>query len=411
VGATTPEHGWLLPAALAVEPGAPARRTARDWAVDAVFSAFTLGWTLVVTADLLEPGPGLFPGWADTPLPLIGLDLLVGVAAAVLLWWRRRRPVALFLALLPLGLFSLTAPPSAGVVLLFTVAVHRRPEVAGVLAVAWLAMSAAMTVVRPNEGVPVLVDLVVNGVLLLVVLLTGAVVRARRLLVASLRERAVRAEAEQQLRVAEARARERTRIAREMHDVLAHRVSLLSLHAGALEIRPDAPAEEVAAAAGVVRSSAHRVLQDLRDVVGVLHADPDGPPEPPQPTLDALPALVDESRAAGTRVVLDLDAAPDPPEAAARAAYRIVQEGLTNARKHAPGTAVRITVGGAPGEGLAVDVRNPPPVGGPAPAAVPGTGTGLIGLAERAQLAGGHLEHARTPDGGFALTARLPWPA
>jgi signal transduction histidine kinase len=418
VGAVTPEHRWLLPAVLTVEPGAgvPARRTTRDWTVDAVAFSAALGWTALVTADLAEPGPGLFSGWAATPAWLVGLDLLAGAGAAVLLWWRRRWPVGLFLALLPLGLFSLTAPPVSGIILLFTVAVHRRPEVAVGLAAAWLATSTVMmTVIRPDPGTPALFHLTVDAAVLLIVVLAGTVVRARRLLVASLRERAARAEAEQQLRVAEARARERTRIAREMHDVLAHRISLLSLHAGALEIRPDAPPAEVTAAAGVIRANAHRVLQDLREVVGVLRVDPDGnsadPPEPPQPTLDALPALVDESRAAGTRVDVELAVAPDPPDGTARAAYRIVQEGLTNARKHAPGTAVRVTVRGAPGDGLTVDVRNPPPLGPAPPATVPGTGTGLVGLAERAQLAGGRLEHARTADGGFALTARLPWPA
>ena len=95
-------------------------------------------------------------------------------------------------------------------------------------------------------------------------------VRARRQLVVSLRDRAERAEAEQQLRVEQARQAERARIAREMHDVLAHRISLLSLHAGALEFRPDAPPEEVARAAGVIRASAHEALEDLREVIGVL---------------------------------------------------------------------------------------------------------------------------------------------
>ena len=165
-------------------------------------------------------------------------------------------------------------------------------------------------------------------------------VRARRQLVASLRERAERAEAEQQLRVEQAQAQERARIAREMHDVLAHRISLLSMHAGALEFRPDADPEEIARAAGVVRASAHQALQDLREVIGVLREEPgDGDPERPQPTLEALPALLEESREAGMHVsheckVEDLAAVP---AGVGRNAYRIVQEGLTNARKHARG--------------------------------------------------------------------------
>ena len=229
-------------------------------------------------------------------------------------------------------------------------------------------------------------------------------VRARRQLVVSLRDRAERAEAEQQLRVAQARL-ERTRIAREMHDVLAHRISLLSLHAGALEFRPDAPAEEVARAAGVIRASAHQALQDLREVIGVLRArtrPADGRRRsgrsPPWPTC---PALVDESRAAGMRVRLRQPVAerrrPCRRRWAARA-YRIVQEGLTNARKHAPGAAVaRATSAG--GAGRRADRRDPQPAAGRRrrPRGIPGAGTGLVGLAERVTLAGGRLEPRPRP--------------
>jgi signal transduction histidine kinase len=197
-----------------------------------------------------------------------------------------------------------------------------------------------------------------------------------------------------------------------MHDVLAHRISLLSLHAGALEIRPDAAPAEVAGAAGVIRASAHQALQDLREVIGVLREEPAGDPGPerPQPTLRELPALVEESRAAGTTVRLDLTVDPAAvPGLTGRTAYRIVQEGLTNARKHAPGAVVAVTIGGTAGDGLSVAVRNPwPPPGHEA--AIPGAGTGLIGLAERAALAGGRLEHGHRGDHEFALTAWLPWP-
>jgi signal transduction histidine kinase len=97
------------------------------------------------------------------------------------------------------------------------------------------------------------------------------------------------------------------------------------------------------------------------------------------------------------------------PAATGRTVYRIAQEGLTNARKHAPGAEVTVTVRGGPGEGLTVDVRNPAP-GGPV-TGVPGSGQGLIGLNERATLAGGRLEHGKTEDGGFALRSWLPWPS
>jgi signal transduction histidine kinase len=98
------------------------------------------------------------------------------------------------------------------------------------------------------------------------------------------------------------------------------------------------------------------------------------------------------------------------PEGVGRNAYRIVQEALTNARKHAQGAAVDVTLDGAAGSGLTVEVRNRLPVGAAA-APIPGAGTGLIGLSERTSLAGGRLEHGRTPGGDFELRAWLPWPA
>jgi signal transduction histidine kinase len=252
---------------------------------------------------------------------------------------------------------------------------------------------------------------VLLGVVCVIAALTwGLYVRARRELIASLHERARRAEAEQELRVARARDLERATIAREMHDVLAHRISLLSLHAGALELRPAAPPETVAAAASVIRQSAHQVLEDLRELLGVLRFDrPDQPPERPQPGLSDLAALVDEARRAGDPITFhDGVGAPTAvPAAVGRAAYRIVQEGLTNARKHAPGQPVTVTISGGHGSGLTVHLSNPAP---PTEAAslIPGGGTGLIGLAERAAIAGGRLEHSREGD-LFQLRASLPW--
>ena len=194
---------------------------------------------------------------------------------------------------------------------------------------------------RASDGY--LLELLLGLLVTVVVVGWGLFARARRQLVLSLRERAERLEAEQRLHVEQAREAERRRIAREMHDVLAHRVSLLSLHAGALEFRPDAPPEEIAEAAGVIRASAHEVMQELREVIGVLREGEEGT-ERPQPTLADIPGLVEESRAAGMHVECRLDGDVDVPAATGRTAYRIVQEGLTNARKHAPAAAVTVTV-------------------------------------------------------------------
>jgi len=409
-----PEYRWLLPAALRVEPDEPpGPRSTRDWVIDVVCFLLSIGWVVLSTVDLLRPEPVIMPERAGTPAWVVWTDLVVGVVFSLALWWRRRWPVQLSAAMMVLAVLSVSVA-IASLILLFSVAVHRRFAVAATMSVAGLVSNAVFIAVRPENGVSWLESFAWSAAILVIVQLWGMTVRSRRQLVVSLRDRAERAEAEQQLRVAQARALERTRIAREMHDVLAHRISLLSLHAGALEIRPESSPAEVASAAGVIRASAHQALQDLREVIGVLREPAaDEPPERPQPTLLELPALADESRAAGVKVHLDvaLDRAAELPAGTGRTAYRIIQEGLTNARKHAPGTVVRVAVRGAAGEGLTIEVRNPIPVGRTVPG-IPGAGTGLIGLAERATLAGGRLEHGRGGDGGdFTLRAWLPWPA
>jgi signal transduction histidine kinase len=413
MGTLTPEYRWLLPAALTVEPDdARTRRSTRDWVVDALCFLLGFGFALIVTADLLSGELHVVTAFAGAPEWVVVADFVVGTAAAVSLWWRRRFPVALALAVGVAGTFSITSSVS-GMVLLFTVAVHRRFAVAAAIGGVSIAGSVIFFFVRPEHGTTFLESMAWALVFTAIPMLWGMVVRARRQLVVSLRDRAERAESEQQLRVAQARVLERNRIAREMHDVLAHRISLLSLHAGALEIRPDAAPAEVSAAAGVIRASAHQALQDLREVIGVLREEPAGDrdPERPQPTLLEVPALVEESRAAGGRVCLDVTAdLAAVPAVTGRTAYRIVQEGLTNARKHAPGAAVTVDIGGAAGDGLTVEVRNPWPAPG-GRAVIPGSGTGLVGLAERAALAGGRLEHGHRGDREFTLSAWLPWPA
>ena len=342
------------------------------------------------------------------------LDVAVGTAgwllSPLLLW----RPVPVALALQVLAALSPAATPVASMGAL-EVAQRRSFPVAAGVGAAGIAAHVVQGLWQPNRGISF------GWWLLLVALGYGALVgwgalaRARRALLASLRERARRAEAEQGRRVAEARMAERTRIAREMHDVLAHRLSLLATYAGALEYRPDAPPEKLSQAAGVVRAGAHQALDELREVILLLRSDDDdggGEGEGrPQPVLADVPRLVAESRGAGGRVDLreEVDGAADLPPAAGRTAYRVVQEALTNARKHAAGRPVRVAVRGRPGAGLVIDVRNPL-AGEDAQAPPPGSGTGLIGLTERVRLAGGRLDH-EVAGGEFRLRAWLPWPA
>ncbi|TDD87209.1 sensor histidine kinase [Actinomadura darangshiensis] len=338
------------------------------------------------------------------------LDIAVGAAscllAPLLLW----RPVAVSLALDVLAALSPAATTAASMGALQVAQRRRFPVAAGVGAVG-IAAHVVQGLWRPSSGISF------GWWLLLVSLGYGAMVgwgalaRARRELLESLRERARRAEAEQGRRVAEARMLERTRIAREMHDVLAHRLSLLATYAGALEYRPDAPPEKLSQAAGVVRAGVHQALDELREVILLLRTDDAGEEDRPQPVLDDVPRLVAESRDAGGQVELrdETVEASALPAAAGRTAYRVVQEGLTNARKHAAGRPVRVVLEGRPGTRLVIDIRNPLPADGAAPLA-PGSGTGLVGLTERVRLAGGRLDHQVTA-GEFRLHASIPWPA
>jgi signal transduction histidine kinase len=249
----------------------------------------------------------------------------------------------------------------------------------------------------------------------------GLYLRARQDLVVALRERARRLEADQQRSAELARDAERHRIAREMHDVLAHRLSLLSVYAGALEFRPDASASQIAQAAAVIRTSAVAALDELRQVISVLRdGDSDDAGYSPQPTLDQLSALLAETRAAGMtlRTHIDLDGARPLPAAVGRTAYRVVQEGLTNARKHAPGAAVDVTVASHGRPDLLVEIisgcsASDAAQGRPSATSTPnpcGAGAGLIGLAERIALAGGAFEHGLDSAGDFVLRATLPVP-
>jgi signal transduction histidine kinase len=380
-------------------------RSARDWVLDSgAFLLAALYWVLAV-------GGRLEAAYPSTPQPAwwFALDVVAGALAVAALWLRRRWPLEVALALVVLSALSEMAG-GAMLVALFTVAVHRLPRTTAVVLASSL-LAALVDVVlhsRPGASGPwlFLLDIAAQGG----VVGWGLFVRHRRQLLLSLRERAAQAQTEEQLRAEQAQHHAREEIAREMHDVLGHRLSLLSVHAGALEFRPDAPAEEVARAAKVIRESAHQALQDLREVVGVLRA-PIG--ELPQPTLADLPLLVEESTRAQMQVDLRTEVREPVPDRTGRTAYRIIQEALTNARKHAPGTAVQVRLAGTPGQGLTVEVHNAAPATGPASttAATPAPpGQGLIGLAERVTLADGRLEHGPTPDGGWRLVAWLPWP-
>ncbi|UKJ62653.1 sensor histidine kinase [Cellulosimicrobium cellulans] len=356
----------------------------------------------------------------DEPGAQPALDVTVAVlavAALPLLWSRapRNAPVLGALVLASLAACSGAATPASTVATL-QVARWYPARTAVPVAVAGFLGHAVQALWRPQAlpfGWWLLCDLAVHAALLG----WGMYWQARAQLMWSLRDRARRAERDQDRRVAEARVAERTRIAREMHDTLAHRLSLLAATAGALEYRPDADPARLARAAGLVRAGVSSALGDLRDVVRVLRAAPDdvedGAPAP-QPTLDDVDRLVAEAREAGGDVAYERSGSADVPRTVEVAAFRVAQEGLTNARRHAPGSPVVLRVAVRAGE-VGVTVSDGGPrlvavggsVGGPAGE---GTGTGLVGLRERVALLGGTLDAGVRGD-GFVLDVRLPWDA
>ncbi|MFT3866153.1 MAG: histidine kinase [Solirubrobacterales bacterium] len=392
--------GWqrhLLPGTMVDGPGA--RRSLRDWIVDAIV---TVGAFVVGALTLAS-------GWHEHGTIVKVVDIVLGMASLGALWERRRHPVGVAAFVVPVSAISALAG-GAALIALFNAAIRcdRRT-------LAWVALATLLASILASllyENGEAWAGVVISFLAVGVTVGWGLFVRVRRDLVESLHERAARLEEEGRLRAERARAAERERIAREMHDVLAHRLSLLSLHAGALEYRPEAPPAEIAATAGVVREAAAAALEELRDVIGVLREGTDGESRRPQPTLTDLPALIEESRAAGIRIEAELELpegeVEDGAASAGRTAFRVVQEGLTNARKHAPGALVRVRVAEEEDGELAVEIRNRAPLR-PVPApALPGAGSGLIGLGERVELAGGELRHEVAGDGDFVLTATLP---
>jgi signal transduction histidine kinase len=354
---------------------------------------------------------------------------LIGLAAVALVWWRRRAPVPIaVVAIVAAGAAPLAH--GASVVGLYTVAAMRPIRTSALVAALQAVSMVVSATVFPDPTVGVPWSILAGLLITMVAWGWGSFSKSRRELMESMAERAERAEAEQRARVAEVRRMERARIAAEMHDVLAHRLSMLSLQAGAIETRPDAPAGQLVEAARVVRASAHLALEELRSVLNVLRHDGGPPDQALQPGAAELEALVDECRRAGMRITLDWNGV-DPaklPDQLGRHLYRTVQEGLTNARKHARGQPVALSLTGRPGSSLSVSIINPTGAGASSitaatgrtagtevdtssrSAPTPGAGLGLVGVRERVQLAGGQMGSGLDEAGVHRLEVSLPWP-
>lgn len=340
---------------------------------------------------------------------LFVVEVVLGAASFVLVRFRRRAPVQVALLIALMSAFSgLASGP--GTLAAVSVATRRRFGEVVAVGIATFASAQTWTALAPIEGddyrVTTLVNLVVNAG----VMGWGLYIGSRRELVRNLRNRAERAELEQELRLAQARSNERARIAGEMHDVVAHRITQVSMQAGALAFREDLDGARLREGLGQIQRQANDALHELREVLGVLREGDPGPPTArPQPTYDDVAALVAESRSLGLEVEWtdEVDTSVPVPPGTGRTVYRIVQEAITNARKHAPGAAVRVSTTGTQRHGITVTVRNE--LTGSASAA-PGAGLGLVGLRERTELRGGRLDH-RTEASSFVLEAWLPWSA
>jgi signal transduction histidine kinase len=375
----------------------------RPWALRWWRVAIDLALALVVfvaTAD--ESGREFafgFTGVREGPTRTL---LAVFVALPVLI--RRSSPYPL-LALGAGAWFLMSAPVGLMVGCYTLSAASRRlrwPGVLlGVLAVAVFTRSAV------TRDVSALGAATVTALVVAVPALLGLWIGTRRALVEHLRERAERLEREQHLKADQAKAQERARIARELHDVVAHRVSLMVLHAGALEVSlADAGR---ARQAGLIRQTGREALEELRHVLGVLREQEGRPLLAPQPTLSDLDQVVRQSLEARMAVTVAVEGQRRPlPATVERTAYRLVQEALTNVHKHAANAAteVRLRYGR---ERLEVVVRNARPADGTGPGlALPGGGHGLLGLRERVALLGGSFDAGPRLDGGFEVRASIP---
>lgn len=344
------------------------------------------------TAAALFPTSPYFgvlpPWWVTAPAALA-----VGVAT----WHRRRRPAVAAAAALVVWTLVAAFPPV--VVALYTVgAYHRSRRQLTTLAVLATVVVAVPFVRYGFDAVaPLSIALCVAPTLL------GLWVGARRGLIANLRERTRQLEHERELVATHARAEERTRIAREMHDVVAHRLSLMVLHATAMESATDPAHSQLA---GRIRLIGREALTELRQVVTILRADGDTPLAP-QAGLADLDALVDESRGLGLPVTLDRGGTPTRPLPALidHACYRVVQEALTNVHRHTADAPTSVRVEHGRGE-VRVVVENA--AAEPSAEGLPGSGTGLIGLRERLVVLGGSLTAGATDTGGFRVAATIP---
>ncbi|MFJ6721052.1 MULTISPECIES: sensor histidine kinase [unclassified Streptomyces] len=358
------------------------------------------------------------------------LGVVFGFVVGATLVLRRRWPVAVVLV-------AIAVTPAVmgfllGVVGLYTLAACEVPRrVTATLTALSLAATLVVMYLRTDDETGVTPTLVISLSVFVAVALTvppvllGMYIGARRRLMESLHERADSLERELSLlaeraeeRAEWARTEERTRIAREMHDVVAHRVSLMVVHAAALQAVAAKDPVKAARNAALVGDMGRQALTELREMLGVLRAEAPKRVEPVAsvavavseegPSLAELEALVGQSRAAGMAVELTVRGEwPGCAPEVEQTAYRVVQEALTNCHKHAPGARVAVRLAHREGE-VAMQVENGPCDGEAGGAGLPSGGNGLLGMRERVLGLGGVFVAGPTDAGGFRVSAVLP---
>jgi signal transduction histidine kinase len=344
---------------------------------------------------------------AIAPIAAPAVSVVVAIGSTVPIAWRRIAPSAAALVMTAVWLiptpggFLLLGYVIAGL-LFYSVGAHVRPLSRVVLvAAAGVAAGVVVTLLGPEIWQAAIGSaLAVAGPAA-----AGRLVAHQR--AQKERLRALTEELVTERRIAErvAAAEERSRIARELHDVIGHEVTVIALQADAAAAALEKAPERAAAPVEAIRHSAADALAEMRRVVGMLRVAEEEDLRP-QPGLPDVQALVAQSRAAGTQVDLVFRPAPGPmPASVELAAYRLVQEALTNARRHAPGAPVDVRVE-ADGTEVRVEVVNGRRGGIPSPR--PASGFGLVGMRERVRLLGGRLEAGPTSGGGYAVTATLP---
>lgn len=327
-------------------------------------------------------------------------------AVAGLLWWRRRAPRLVAAALVIAHVIAFT--PTALAVALYTVGdeCHSSPRTLWGFGLAGCA--ADLVAVQGGGTAWDLRETTYTLAAVIGPLVVGYAVALRRELAASASSRLSALERSQQLLVEQARETERRRIAREMHDVVSHRIGHIVLAAGALQTARGLDSTQVVERAELIRAEGRAALEELREVLGVLSPNRTGEPAPraPQPDAGGLPDLVERARTAGQAVDYEVHGHPEVlPTVIQQALFRTVQEALTNAAKHAPGAAVAVRLRCA-ADGVRLTVTNDAAARPPEPA-LPGGGNGLVGLRERAALLGGGAQAGPHGD-GFRVTVHLP---